>query len=118
MTIEMVRDVLGWHMSAGQKIAMIEMLVDGAVTKDAYCRGINTGKKTATEVIAAELKALRPFVAKSKVSKGPVSGTYRRGLLWSKCKREHPRWAAKQVYGNLSNVDMEKFLARAAAKVK
>ncbi len=104
--IDMVKDVLNWDMSDYEKIAIIEMIVEAPRTVPKY--------KPASEI----LKARYAQPAKPKVHKGPVAGTYKRGILWARCKKEHPLWAAKQVYGNLSNADMERVLARAAAKVK
>ena len=103
--IEMIKDVMKWDMSNYEKIAIIEMLVEEPPKGCKIVVHTHTWQED-------ELAALQPFAPKPKVHKGPVAGTYRRGILWARCKEVAPKKAAKLVYGNLSNSDMEKFLAR------
>ena len=110
MTIEMVRDVLNWDMSDYEKIAIIEMLVEDTPT--GY-------EKWQDRIIRrGNLLMAEPPEPKPKVHKGPVAGTYRRGLLWKKLLKADPKAAKRLGYRNAMNKVMEKLLAKAAAKAK
>jgi len=114
--IEMVRDVLNWDMSDYEKIAMIEMIA----------MAVGPKPKTASEILRARYAPHKPHapakcrmspkpvaLPKKPIHKGPVAGTYRRGILWAKCLKADRAAAYSLGYKHATNEKMEKLLAKA-----
>ena len=124
--LDMIRDILGWPISAEQKLGLIRQIVGGkaAATPTPAPARKKVVKAKAPAKAPAKIAAKAPAQAPAKVVKrrkrsllrGEGSAYTLRSVLWAELKRLAPEKAAKLSYARVSTRQLEPMVEEAKKK--
>ena len=111
--MDMVREVLGWPLSAEQKLALIDQIVGGKAAPKPAAKA--RAKAAPTAAAKAPTAAPAKVVKRRKRStvRPQGSGYTHRSELWNELKRLAPEKVANLSYTNLSTEMLEPMVAEA-----